>query len=294
MIDYPGEIVEGEIRFENEDLRALSEQEMRDIRGNRIAMIFQDPTTYLNPVFTIGDQIAEAIKLHQRHLGDGASGGSSRFRRRGIDDAVNQRVVEVLELVRMPDPEKIMKQYPHELSGGMKQRCMIAIALSCNPSLLIADEATTNLDVTIQARVLDLMMELRAQTGASMIMITHDLGVVAETCDRVAVMYAGDIVEEASVMSLFDNPSHPYTMGLLDAIPKLDTPSDQELATIRGTVPNLIDPPPGCRFHPRCSYATEICSQEKPHRAMLGADHYVACHHVDEIRRSELWRFADV
>jgi len=287
LIDYPGEIVEGEVWFQGNNLLELSEEEMRDIRGNRIAMIFQDPTTYLNPVFNIGDQIAEAIALHQRHLFVGREAErSSPFRRSGFDQAVKERVIQVLQLVRMPDPEKVMRQYPHELSGGMKQRCMIAIGLSCNPDLLIADEATTNLDVTIQAKVLDLMVALRAETGASMVMITHDMGVVAETCDRVAVMYAGDIVEEADVISLFDRPSHPYTMGLLEAIPKLHYEEDEELRTIRGTVPNLIDPPPGCRFHPRCLHATEICQQEKPRRTRLGPSHFVACHHVHEIHRT--------
>lgn len=285
LIDYPGEIVAGGIWFQDQNLLELREEQMRDIRGNRIAMIFQDPTTYLNPVFNIGDQIAEAIKLHQKHLAQGVAKRSFPFRRNGFGQAIRERVINVLELVRMPDPDKVMKQYPHELSGGMKQRCMIAIALSCNPDLLIADEATTNLDVTIQAKVLDLMVELRAETGASMIMITHDMGVVAETCDRVAVMYAGDIVEEADVISLFDRPSHPYTMGLLEAIPNIHSTEIGELKTIRGLVPNLIDPPPGCRFHPRCSYATERCRQEKPRKTKLGPDHFVACHHLHEIHR---------
>jgi oligopeptide/dipeptide ABC transporter ATP-binding protein len=272
LIDYPGEIIEGEILFHNQDLLLLSNDEMRRIRGNRIAMIFQDPTTYLNPVYTIGDQIGEAIKIHQ-------SINSKK--------QIEEGVIKVLKLVRMSDPEKVVKLYPHELSGGMKQRCMIATALSCNPELLIADEATTNLDVTIQAKVLQLMMELKNLTNASMIIITHDMGVVAETCDRVAVMYAGDIVEESDVFSLFDKPMHPYTIGLLEAIPKLHEEIDQELTTITGTVPSLINIGPGCRFHPRCTYSTEKCLIEKPEKMPIGPRHFSACHHLDKVRQNK-------
>lgn len=270
LIDYPGEIIDGEIWFHGQDLLTLSRSEMMHIRGNRIAMIFQDPTTYLNPVYTIGNQIGEVIKIHQ-HI--------------KAKKEIEERIIKVLELVRMPDPEKIIKLYPHELSGGMKQRCMIATALSCNPELLIADEATTNLDVTIQAKVLKLMMDLRSETNASMIIITHDMGVVAETCDRVAVMYAGDIVEESDVFSLFDKPMHPYTIGLLDAIPKLQEDDDKDLTTIVGTVPSLINIGPGCRFHPRCTYSTEKCQAEKPRNILVGPKHFSACHYIDKVRQ---------
>jgi peptide/nickel transport system ATP-binding protein len=284
LLDYPGEVVGGEIWFKGEDLLKLSEAEMRDIRGNLISMIFQDPSTFLNPVLTIGDHIGEAIELHQKEWLAAQTAQTALFsRRRAYKKAVKARVIEALRLVRMPDPDKIINQYPHELSGGMRQRCMIAIALACNPVLLIADEATTNLDVTIQARILNLLMELRTETRASMIMITHDMGVVAETCDRVVVMYAGDVVEQADVFSLFDTPKHPYTIGLLEAIPKIYSSNGAMLEAVPGTVPNPIEVGPGCRFSSRCPYVTDICRTAKPDTLQVGPDHFVACHHLDTI-----------
>jgi oligopeptide/dipeptide ABC transporter ATP-binding protein len=244
----PGEIVPGSsIRFHDRELLALSEREMRAIRGNDIAMIFQEPMTSLNPVFTVGDQIAEAIRLHR---------GRSR-------SAARREAVTLLRLVGIPDPEQRAAGYPHQLSGGQRQRVMIAIALSCEPALLIADEPTTALDVTIQAQILALLAELRARLGMAMILITHDLGVVAGTCDRVAVMYAGRIVEEAPATRIFDDPRHPYTQGLLRSIPRLDRRAER-LAVIPGAVPSATHWPAGCRFRDRCGHAWERCAAEPP------------------------------
>ena len=310
--DPPGKIVEGEILFKGEDLLKKSEEDIQRIRGSRIAMVFQDPMTYINPVFTIGDQISEAILLHQDLSTDviemkidklqqklnTASASSSKTdkikekiakleamkrgppkpSRRNAKKAAMRKTMDVLGLVRMPYPEQVIKQYPHELSGGMRQRAVIAMALSCRPDLFIADEATTNLDVTIQAQILALLNALKQEiVGSSVIIITHDLGIVAEMCNRVAVMYAGVIVEETSTEDLFHNPTHPYTKGLLDAIPKLHF-KQKRLKVIPGFVPNLIDPPSGCRFHPRCQYAEEICRTEKPEMLEVKPDHFVACH----------------
>jgi len=248
LIQYPpGKIVEGEIIFDGVDVLALSEEEMRRIRGNRISMIFQQPTTCLNPVFRVGDQIIEALQIHQGLKGEEAE----------------RRCVELLSMVGLPDPRRRIRQYPHELSGGQAQRVMIAMALACNPELLIADEPTTALDVTIQAQILDLMRALREKIETSIILITHDMGVVAEMADTVAVMYAGQIVEYADVRSLFGDPRHPYTQGLLESIPVLGEVVDQ-LATIPGTVPNLINPPGGCRFAERCSRRFERCDEPPP------------------------------
>ena len=284
LLDYPGEIVDGEILFKGEDLVKLSKSEMQALRGNQISMIFQDPSTFLNPVLTIGNHIAEAIELHQQDwISSQTSEASFLGKRRAYKKAVEERVIEALRRVRMPDPEKIMEQYPHGLSGGMRQRSMIAIALACNPDLLIADEATTNLDVTIQARILRLIINLKSETNASMIMITHDMGVVAETCDRVAVMYAGDVVEQADVFSLFDTPKHPYTIGLLEAIPKIQQDKDTLLQAVPGTVPKLIGIGPGCRFSSRCPYSTDLCEAQKPASVEVAPDHVVACHHLDQI-----------
>ena len=312
LILPPGKIVDGEILLEGTDLLKLSKEEMRKIRGSKIAIVFQDPMTYTNPVFTIGYQIAEVIKLHQdltpkvhakriekvkealqnqnltseqKHKLEAQldlliqqQDNPPKPTKKEIDEVAKEEAIRMLKLVRMPYPEKVVDQYPHELSGGMRQRAMIAMALSCNPVLFIADEATTALDVTIQAQVLALINELKEQFNSSVIIITHDLGVVANTCDSVAVMYAGVIVERGSVEKVFYNPTHPYTRGLLAAIPRLDKKLDR-LATIRGSVPNLIYPPSGCRFHPRCDYATEICKQEKPQVQEVEPGHYVACHH---------------
>jgi len=238
---------EGSIRFDGTELLELGEEEMRSIRGNRISMIFQQPTTCLNPVFKVGDQIVEALQIHQ-----------------GLNLAeARKRTIELLALVGLPDPARRANQYPHELSGGQCQRVMIAMALACNPELLIADEPTTALDVTIQAQILDLMRGLREKVNTAIILITHDMGVVAEMCDTVAVMYAGQIVEYADVRQLFTDPKHPYTQGLLASIPVLGELED-ELATIPGTVPSLVDPPPGCRFKDRCAFRFDRCDEDVP------------------------------
>jgi len=247
LIAYPGRIIEGSIRFDGTELLELGEEEMRSIRGNRISMIFQQPTTCLNPVFKVGDQIVEALQIHQ-----------------GLNLAeARKRTIELLALVGLPDPARRANQYPHELSGGQCQRVMIAMALACNPELLIADEPTTALDVTIQAQILDLMRGLREKVNTAIILITHDMGVVAEMCDTVAVMYAGQIVEYADVRQLFTDPKHPYTQGLLASIPVLGELED-ELATIPGTVPSLVDPPPGCRFKDRCAFRFDRCDEDVP------------------------------
>jgi oligopeptide/dipeptide ABC transporter ATP-binding protein len=256
----PGKITAGEILFNGENLLEKSPDEMRSIRGGQIAMIFQDPMTSLNPVYTIGDQIAEAVNLHHPE---------------GVTTTWN-KAVESLESVQIADPESRAKNYPHQFSGGMRQRGMIAMMLSCRPSLLIADEPTTALDVTVQAQVLKLISDLQKELGMSVILITHNLGVVAETCDRVAVMYAGNIVEVADVETLFANPKHPYTQGLLGSIPRADRDVD-ELAIIEGSVPNLVNPPQGCRFHPRCPHVMDVCRIEKPVDVEISDGHFVAC-----------------
>jgi peptide/nickel transport system ATP-binding protein len=264
----PGRTVAGRVLLEGRDLLALPEPDMRKVRGDAISMIFQEPMTSLNPVLTIGHQIAEALVLHR---------GLSR------KDA-EARAVEMLRLVRMPEPARRVLQYPHELSGGMRQRVMIAMALACEPRLLIADEPTTALDVTIQAQILDLMRELKQRTGSAIMLITHDLGVVAEMAQRVIVMYAGRKVEEASVEDLFARPRHPYTRGLLDSIPKLGTASAASegaaggrLAEIAGTVPSLSQAIVGCAFAPRCAYATERCRMEYPPLEEKAPRHWAAC-----------------
>jgi oligopeptide/dipeptide ABC transporter ATP-binding protein len=256
----PGRIAEGEIRFAGEDLLAKTESEMRTIRGNEIAMVFQEPMTSLNPVFTVGDQIIEAIVLHQR-LG----------RREA-----HVQAVEMLGRVGIPSPEHRVNDYPHEMSGGMRQRVMIAISLSCNPRLLILDEPTTALDVTIQAQILDLLSKLRAESETAILLITHDLGVVAEFADRVAVMYAGQVVECADVPSMFEQPVHPYTIGLLRSIPKLNEARNR-LQTIEGVVPSPFSMPEGCRFHPRCEYAMDVCRERAPDLRALRPGHDVRC-----------------
>jgi oligopeptide/dipeptide ABC transporter ATP-binding protein len=260
----PGRIVGGTIRFQGRNLLELGEDEMRRLRGNEISMIFQEPMTSLNPVLTIGRQIAETLMLHQ---------GLSRR-------AAFDRAVEMLRLVRIPEAERRIRQYPHELSGGMRQRVMIAMALSCDPKVLIADEPTTALDVTIQAQILELIGELKEKLGTAVILITHDLGVVAETAQRVVVMYAGRNVEEASVEELFAAPLHPYTRGLMAAVPRLGSALGHErrrLAEIPGMVPSLRDAMPGCSFAPRCAYATARCRSELPPAETARPDHPVAC-----------------
>ena len=258
--DPPGKITAGQIFFEGENLLEKSEAAMRKIRGNHISMIFQEPMTSLNPVFTVGDQIAEAIELHQG------------LRRR---DAMG-KAEEMLKIVGIPLPERRVREYPHQLSGGMRQRVMIAMALSCNPKLLIADEPTTALDVTIQAQILELMKALKKELGMAIMLITHDLGVIAEMAQRVAVMYAGKIVEEADVISIFRSPLHPYTEGLLRSIPRLDG-AKGKLHVIEGVVPNPLYMPTGCRFHPRCPYAMDICKAKEPDFMQISEGHQVAC-----------------
>ena len=258
-----GRIAGGEVLFQGRDLTKLSEAEMRDIRGNDIAMIFQEPMTSLNPVFTVGHQIAEAVRIHQ-----------------GLDrKAAEQRAVDMLTLVRIPDPARRAQDYPHQFSGGMRQRAMIAMALACDPKLLIADEPTTALDVTIQAQILKLITDLQQRTGAAVILITHDLGVVAETCERVVVAYAGRKVEEADVEDLFARPLHPYTQGLMASLPRMrKTGRRGRLAEIPGVVPSLREPMPGCAFAPRCALATNRCRAEQPQLRAFGDTHLVACH----------------
>lgn len=264
LISPPGKITGGQIIFDNVDLAQLPESKMTEVRGNRISMIFQQPTSCLNPVFRIGDQLIEVLEIHQ-NLGK---------------EANRRRAVELLNLVGIPEPETRLKAYPHELSGGMAQRVMIAMALACVPELLIADEPTTALDVTIQAQILDLMRNLRSKVDTAIILITHDLGVVAEMCDRVDVMYAGRIVEEAPVVDLFQSPQHPYTQALIGATPVLGQ-ADKELVTIPGSVPNLVNLPPGCKFAPRCAarvqHNLQICLEQEPELKPVANGHWVRC-----------------
>ncbi|MFB9984674.1 ABC transporter ATP-binding protein [Mesorhizobium kowhaii] len=262
--------VGGEVRFHDRNLLDLSEREMRKIRGDKIAMIFQDPMTSLNPVYTVGRQIAEAVQIHT---------GASR------SEALT-KAVEMLRLVRIADPERRVNNYPHEMSGGMRQRAMIAMALACSPELLIADEPTTALDVTIQAQILRLIVDLKERTGTAVMFITHDLGVVAETCDRVIVMYAGRIVEQASVTDLFAQPSHPYTKALMRSVPDRRRGKERRLPEIPGIVPSLREPLVGCSFAARCPFVTDICREKTPVLEYVGQDHAAACWHSEEVTRA--------
>lgn len=309
LIDPPGKIVEGELWFRGEDLLKKNEKEMRKIRGKHIAIVFQDPMTYLNPVLTVGEQISEVIKLHQdlsevarelrikvlknelgklHNLQPQAqkmeeeivkleSSSEHHFSSKILRQVLERKVVDALKIVNMPDPERVVSRYPHELSGGMRQRVMLAMALSCEPELLIADEATTALDVTIQAQILELIKELKRKIRLSIIIITHNLGIVAEICDKVAIMYSGNIVEYANTEEIFKNPSHPYTTGLLRAIRSLNEGATR-LKIIPGSVPDLINPPLGCRFWPRCKFAKEICKTKKPQTVEIEPGHNVACY----------------
>jgi peptide/nickel transport system ATP-binding protein len=263
LIDMPpGRFEDGEILWQGRDLIPLGPDEMNKIRAREIAIIFQEPMTSLNPVYTVGDQISEVIALHQKLNAKQALAGA----------------VEMLRLVNIPNPQRRVHDYPHQFSGGMRQRVMIAMALSCQPKLLIADEPTTALDVTIQAQILELMQDMKERFGMSIMLITHAMGVVAETCQRVTVMYAGKVVEEAPVGALFGNPRHPYTQGLIRSIPRVDRAAKrQRLEVISGTVPSLLDPPPGCRFAARCKYAMEICTREMPPLKEVGPGHFVRC-----------------
>jgi len=324
LVRAPGKIVSGSVIFQGNNLLELSKEEMRKKRGNNITMIFQDPLNSLNPVISVGKQVAEVFLLHQKDIMKKELLEKRVIRENTIEEykdlkrqlktlenedriteedkntllekinEVKKRIKkkptlksiafdhseEILEEVGIADARNILGRYPHELSGGMRQRVMISMGLSCNPVLLIADEPTTALDVTIQAQILELMKTLRTKFSTAMLMITHDLGIIAETCDRVAVMYSGNIVEYATAKDLFSNPRHPYTIGLLGAIPSIEK-KDQKLITIRGMVPNLIYPPSGCRFHPRCDFRLEICDKVKPPLIQIEEKYYIACHLFD-------------
>ena len=258
---YPGKLVGGTVRFNGHEIEKMTEKEFRKIRGNEVSIIFQDPMTSLNPVYTIGNQIVEVILLH-----------TNKTKKEAYE-----RAKELLELVGINEPTKRLKQYPHELSGGMRQRVMIAIALACEPKLLIADEPTTALDVTIQAQILELMQELRRKLGMSIIMITHDLGVVASMCEKIAVMYAGHIVEYGTADEIFYNPSHEYTKGLIKSIPKLNAEKIERLVPIEGQPVDLLNPPAGCPFAPRCSECMKICLNKMPPKTELSDTHYSYC-----------------
>jgi len=266
----PASVLSGEILFKGRDILKLSEKEMRSVRGNEISMIFQEPMTSLNPVYTCGNQIMEAVMLHQH-----------------VDKkTARAKAEEMLKLVGMSMPEERLKNYPHELSGGMRQRVMIAMALCSNPSLLIADEPITALDPTIQAQILELIGELQKKLGMSVLYITHDLGVVAELCHRVVVMYAGMVMEVAQTEDLFSKPAHPYTQGLMKAMPRMNS-GGERLNSIEGVVPHITEMPKGCHFHPRCPYATELCRQSCPPMTDLGNGHQVRCHLADRGREEE-------
>ena len=264
LVDYPGRIVSGSVCFEGRDLLKVGRDDMRALRGRRMAMVFQEPGTSMNPVLKVGFQIAEAIRSHER-----VSNQTAR-----------SRTVALMELVGIPDAKRRIDQYPHQFSGGMLQRLMIAMALALSPSLIIADEPVTALDVTIQAQILDLLRDLRNKTDAAVLLITHDMGVVAETCDRVIVMYLGKIVEEAPVTELFDHPKHPYTQGLLGSIPKIDE-KQEWLEAIPGTIPNPLEVPDGCRFSNRCPHVMDLCRHVSPELLTVGPGHRVACHLYD-------------
>ena len=261
LVQKPGKVISGRVLLDGEDLLQKTEKEMNAIRGSRISIIFQDPTSSLNPLFRIGYQVAEPYIYHQGKTAKDAA----------------KDALKILSQTGLPDPADKARNYPHELSGGMRQRAMIAMALTCEPDLLIADEPTTNLDVTIERQILNLVKDLQEEFGTSVLWITHDLGVIAQICDRVAVMYAGNIVEQADVRTVFRSPKHPYTQKLLRAIPAADS-AGENLEEIPGSVPRLINPPSGCRFHPRCDHATSVCSGKKPIELEVGPGHTVACH----------------
>ena len=262
LLQSPGKVIGGSITFEGKDVLSFSKEEMTAFRGNKVAMIFQNPMTCLNPVYTIGNQLVEALRAHDKKISK---------------EEAQKRAMEMMELVGINNVEKRMKQYPHELSGGMRQRVMIAIALACEPKLLIADEPTTALDVTIQAQILELMMELKDKLGMAIIMITHDLGIVASMCDRIAVMYAGRIVETGTCDEIFYHPKHEYTKGLLESIPRLDSTKHEKLIPIEGNPVDLLNPPEGCAFAPRCKNCMKICLRENPPKTDFSETHYAHC-----------------
>jgi len=318
LVREPGKIIEGSIKYKGLNLLDLPETEMRDFRGKNITMIFQDPLNSLNPVISVGDQVSEVFVLHQqdilkkelderllerknkknkkkelkKQLGELTGEERNKIQKEikklkaetyhlpVLKDILLEKSEQIINEVGIADARGILKRYPHELSGGMRQRIMISMALSCNPDLLIADEPTTALDVTIQAQILDLMKDLKTKFQTSILLITHDLGIIADVCNRVAVMYSGNIVEYATAIDLFKNPRHPYTQGLIKAIPSIEK-KNQKLKTIRGMVPNLIYPPSGCRFHPRCDKRLEICDKVKPRFLEIGKKYYIACHLFD-------------
>jgi oligopeptide/dipeptide ABC transporter ATP-binding protein len=264
LLPKPTGIIEsGRILFHGSDLVQLPTDKMHEIRGKRISMVFQEPMTSLNPVHRIGKQLGEVYRLHFSEMSE---------------NEIRQQSQELLQKVGIPEPEQRMEEYPHQLSGGMRQRVMIALALACKPDILIADEPTTALDVTIQAQILDLMQNLQSETGMAVMVITHDLGVIAETCEDVVVMYAGKVAETASAVELFKNPKHPYTQGLLDSIPRLETPRKTKLNIIKGIVPSLYELPSGCRFRNRCPHAMDICAGDPPPMISVGQDHLAACY----------------
>ena len=264
LLPKPVGIIEsGQILFNGSDLVQLPADKMHEIRGKRISMVFQEPMTSLNPVHRIGKQLGEVYRLHFAEMSE---------------KEIRQQSLELLNKVGIPEPEQRMDEYPHQISGGMRQRVMIALALACEPDILIADEPTTALDVTIQAQILDLMQDLQSETGMAVMVITHDLGVIAETCEDVVVMYAGKVAETASAVELFKNPKHPYTQGLLDSIPRLETPRKTKLNIIKGIVPSLYEIPSGCRFRNRCPHAMAICTSEPPPLIELGENHFASCY----------------
>ncbi len=301
LVREPGKIVSGSIKLNGTDLVLLPEQEMRKHRGRDITMIFQDPLNSLNPVLKIGDQLAEVFLIHQKELltesiVHGTNLSPTQISSKKLKKAALEESIKIITKVGIPDGREVINRYPHELSGGMRQRVMIAMALSCNPLILIADEPTTALDVTIEAQILELMKELKKQYKTSILLITHDLGIIADFCERVAVMYAGNVVEYADIKSLFSNPLHPYTRGLLNAIPNIQK-RGEKLHIIRGTVPDLIYPPSGCRFHPRCEYRLVCCDKAVPRYLEIKEKYYVSCHLYDpEYKESPkfIWNEAEL
>lgn len=261
LLQHPGRVIGGSIRFNGTDILSLSEDDMRKIRGNDIAMIFQDPMTSLNPVYTVGNQIGEPLKLHRNMKGRRA----------------RARAEELLSMVGIPNPARRLKQYPFEFSGGMRQRAMIAMALACEPKLLIADEPTTALDVTIQAQILEIMKDLKQNHCMSIVLITHDLGIVSDICDKIIIMYGGEIMEYGPIDALYKNPSHPYTNGLINSLPKIDQPEGTPLTPIEGSPVDLMHPPAGCPFAPRCDQCMKVCLTEKPPYFEMEPNHYTAC-----------------
>lgn len=276
LIEEPGKIEGGEIEYNNRDILKMSDDEIRKLRGSKIGMIFQDPMTFLNPVIKVGHQVSEMLLLHQ-DLPEAKIKGTNKYNKKLLSHVLRTRTIEIFKQVRLADAENIYDRYPHELSGGMRQRILISMAIASKPDIIIADEATTALDVTIQAQILELLKQLKQELNTTLIFVTHNLGIVAEICDRVCVLYGGQVVEVSPTRDLFNNPIHPYTQGLLMAIPRLDHIIDR-LDSIRGVVPNLITPPSGCRFNPRCDLAEEICSQEKPDLVTLENGHMFSCH----------------